>query len=110
VKNSFIVFVALCAVASVAHADDAEAKRRYARGLKAYNLQEFKVALDEFRGAYVEKPDAVFLFNIGQCQRNLGQYDAASAGLCDGLCFGRSPVTHHLDIPVMARKSVGALS
>jgi tetratricopeptide (TPR) repeat protein len=66
------------ATARVASADDAEAKRHYERGMKSYNLQEFDVALREFKGAYVEHPDAAFLYNIAQCQRQLGQYEAAA--------------------------------
>jgi tetratricopeptide (TPR) repeat protein len=59
-------------------ADAGEARRHYDRALKAYNLQEFPTALEEFRGAYVEQPDPSLLFNIGQCQRQLRQYEAAS--------------------------------
>jgi tetratricopeptide (TPR) repeat protein len=63
---------------SVADADGREAKVHYERGMKAYNLQKFDVALSEFQTAYVEHPDPAFLFNIGQCQRQLAQYEAAA--------------------------------
>jgi hypothetical protein len=43
-----------------ANADDGVARKHYERGLKSYNLQEFKVALEEFKAAYVERTDAVF--------------------------------------------------
>jgi hypothetical protein len=46
--------------------------------VKAFNLQEFRVALDDFRAAYTEQPDPIFLFNIAQAQRNLTQYEAAA--------------------------------
>jgi tetratricopeptide (TPR) repeat protein len=48
------------------------------RGMKAYNLQRFEVALSEFQAAYEQQPDPAFLFNIGQAQRQRGQYEAAS--------------------------------
>jgi tetratricopeptide (TPR) repeat protein len=73
-----IVIALLLAISIPARADDAEARRHYDRALRAYNLQEFKIALDEFRGAYNEKPDPAFLFNIGQSQRQLGMYEAAA--------------------------------
>lgn len=66
----------LCAVG---HADEGEAKMHYDRAMKAYNaLQDFRGALHEFQAAYVEKPDPAFLFNIAQCQRQLGAYEAAA--------------------------------
>ncbi|HET9626104.1 MAG TPA: tetratricopeptide repeat protein, partial [Kofleriaceae bacterium] len=34
-------------------------------------------ALDEYQKAFDAKPIPAFLFNIGQCYRNLGDYDAA---------------------------------
>jgi tetratricopeptide (TPR) repeat protein len=59
-------------------ADSDKAREHYSRGMKAYNLQEWGVALTEFKAAYLEKEDSAFLFNIGQCQRQLGQYEAAA--------------------------------
>ncbi len=64
----------------VAHADDpAEraAKRHYERGQKLFNLQKFDEALEQFQQAYDAKPIPDFLFNIGQCHRNLGDYESA---------------------------------
>src|SRR3954471_8651784 len=68
------LFISLAVLCTMAHADEGEAKVHYERATKAYNLQDFKGALHEFQTAYVEQPDAAFLFNIGQCQRQLGQY------------------------------------
>jgi tetratricopeptide (TPR) repeat protein len=68
------------ALVHVAHADDpAEraAKRAYERGKKLFNLQKFDEALDQFQKAYDAQPIPDFMFNIGQCQRNLGDFDAA---------------------------------
>ncbi|MGE0546486.1 MAG: tetratricopeptide repeat protein [Kofleriaceae bacterium] len=68
--------------ASRAHAEDEatrEAKRRYDRASKLFDLGRFADALPEFEAAYEAKPLPDFLFNIGQCQRNMGDYDAAIA-------------------------------
>lgn len=70
--------VGMLFLSALAYADNDEAKTRYEHGMKAYNLQDFKGALHEFQAAYVEKPDAALLFNIGQAQRQLGQYGAAA--------------------------------
>ena len=65
----------------VAHAQsDPEmraAKRHYDRGEKLFALGKFSDALDAYQAAYDEKPFPAFLFNIGQCHRNLGDYEAA---------------------------------
>jgi tetratricopeptide (TPR) repeat protein len=72
-----VTVLALCLTCGAARADVTEAKKHYERGMKSYNLQSFSDALREFKIAYVELPDAAFLFNIAQCQRQLGQYEAA---------------------------------
>jgi tetratricopeptide (TPR) repeat protein len=78
------LLLALCltllAVVRVAHAEDPDmraAKRHYDRGQKLFALQKFDEALDQFQQAFDAKPIPDFLFNIGQCHRNLGDYDAA---------------------------------
>ena len=57
-----------------AHADDAHARARAAfkSGSQHYNLGEFQQALESFRDAYRNYDDPSFLFNIGQCERQLG--------------------------------------
>ncbi len=75
-----LLTVAVPPATRVAHAEDAaerSAKRHYDRGKKLYNLQKFEEALAEFQKAYDASPLPGFLFNIGQCQRNLGDYKAA---------------------------------
>lgn len=57
--------------------DKATAKAAYRRGLQHYNLDEIEQALVAFREAYRAFEDPIFLFNIGQCQRRLGQHQAA---------------------------------
>jgi tetratricopeptide (TPR) repeat protein len=82
--RAIFTLLALClaCVASVrtAHAEDAAmraAKRHYERGQKLFALQKFDEALDQFQQAFDAKPIPDFLFNIGQCQRNLGDYESA---------------------------------
>jgi tetratricopeptide (TPR) repeat protein len=76
---ALLIAAALFVTAPItAFADGDQAKKHYERALKKYNLQDFSTALEEFKAAYEEKPDPAFLFNIAQCQRQLGQYDAAA--------------------------------
>ena len=53
------------------------AKRHFERGEKLFALGKFDEALDEYQKAFDAKPLPGFLFNIGQCYRNLGDYDQA---------------------------------
>lgn len=55
----------------------AAAKAHYATGVRHFDLSEFDKALAEFKDAYRNKPDPVFLYNIGQCHRKLGHTDEA---------------------------------
>jgi tetratricopeptide (TPR) repeat protein len=74
-----VVLVVTLAAATAARADNsADAKQHYQRGVTAYNLQRFDVALKEFQAAYENRPEPVFLFDIAQTQRQLGDYDAAT--------------------------------
>jgi tetratricopeptide (TPR) repeat protein len=73
-----VVFVAV--PVRVAHADDPatrSARRHFERGEKLFALGKFDVALDEYQTAFDAKPLPAFLYNIGQCYRNLGDYDQA---------------------------------
>jgi tetratricopeptide (TPR) repeat protein len=54
-----------------------EAKARFVSGQSHYNLNEFNEALRDFKEAYRLFPDPVFLFNLGQCERQLGHHDEA---------------------------------
>jgi tetratricopeptide (TPR) repeat protein len=78
-----LIVVALLGVALVAapaRADDAAtktAKRHYERGEKLFALGKFDKALDEYQQAFDAKPLPDFLYNIGQCYRNLGDLDQA---------------------------------
>lgn len=56
----------------------AQARKLFRDGMARYNLNQFKEALDRFQAAYLAEPDPVFLFNIGQCFRNLSDYGNAA--------------------------------
>jgi len=66
-------FVVLMVCAHAASADDrARARTAFRAGSQHYNLGEFQQALDSFREAYRKYEDPSFLFNIAQCERQLG--------------------------------------
>jgi tetratricopeptide (TPR) repeat protein len=72
----FLGFVA----ARTAYAEDKatrDAHRHYDKAEKLFALGRFDQALDEYEAAYEAKPLPGFLCNLGQCHRNLGDYDAA---------------------------------
>ncbi len=58
--------------------EEGEAERVFEEATKQYNLGNFQVALKGYQKAYDLLPLPAFLFNIGQCYRNLGQYDRAT--------------------------------
>jgi len=59
--------------AGVAHADNKQvAKEAFVEGSRQYELGDFKAALDAFKRAYLNYEEPAFLFNIAQCQRQLG--------------------------------------
>jgi tetratricopeptide (TPR) repeat protein len=63
-----------------AHAEDKAtktARKHYEKGQKLFALRRFDEALVAYEAAFEAKPLPGFLFNIGQCHRNLGDYDAA---------------------------------
>jgi tetratricopeptide (TPR) repeat protein len=79
--HRLLLAIAVAAIAArVAWADDPalrEAKLHFERGEKLYALTRFSDAIDEYQKAFDAKPLPDFLFNIGQCYRNLGDYDSA---------------------------------
>ncbi len=62
-------------------ADDAiaqkSARRHFKKGEKLYALGRFAEALVEYQAAFEAYPAPEFLFDIGQCHRNLKHYDEA---------------------------------
>lgn len=53
------------------------AKQHYLQGEAYFKSKNFSEAMDEYQKGYLEKPDPVFIFNIAQCQRLLGNSSAA---------------------------------
>jgi hypothetical protein len=64
-------------VAVAADSDKAVARGHYETATRLYELREYGKALDEYKAAYLAKPDPAFLFNIGQCHRKLGNTSEA---------------------------------
>ena len=58
-------------------AQEKSARRHYDRAEKQFALGKFDEALEQYQKAYDADPRAGFLFNIGQCHRNLGDYESA---------------------------------
>ena len=85
VRLGWALTTLVLAIAGPAWADDPkqEAKARYTTAQSHYNLNEFQEALQDFKEAYRLFPDAVFLFNVAQCERQLGNLD-------EGIKFYRS--------------------
>jgi hypothetical protein len=69
------VVVAVCGAlalpAEAGESDKAVARAHYETATRLYEVREYADALKEYKAAYVAKPDAAFLFNIGQCFRKM---------------------------------------
>jgi tetratricopeptide (TPR) repeat protein len=63
--------------ASAAPDAKAVAKAHYEAATRLYDVHEYGEALNEYKAGYLAKPDASFLFNIGQCYKRLGKPDQA---------------------------------
>jgi len=75
-----VVCLAVAAPSRQVRADDPAtraARRHFERGEKLFALGKFDEALEEYQTAFDAKPLPGFLYNIGQCYRNLGDYDQA---------------------------------
>lgn len=75
-----MVCFAVAVPSRTASADDPAtraARRHFERGEKLFALGRFDDALDEYQSAFDAKPLPGFLYNIGQCYRNLADYDQA---------------------------------
>jgi len=90
-RTTTLVTLFLAIVAAVpaprAHADDEpaavpdeatrQARQHFDAAERLFALGRFTEALREYEAAFEAKPLPAFLFNIGQCHRNLGDYAAA---------------------------------
>ncbi|MSP61949.1 MAG: tetratricopeptide repeat protein [Myxococcales bacterium] len=75
-----VALVALLATVGNARADDEDAKKaraHYTAATRYYNVGDFRQALESFKQAYIARADAVFLFNMGQCYRQMGEPEGA---------------------------------
>lgn len=75
-----LLVTAVAPGARVAHAEDAatkKAKEHFFKGEKLFALGRFEEARDEYEAAFEAKPLPEFLYNIGQCHRNLGDFESA---------------------------------
>lgn len=71
------LIVVLSLVTGATPSSGAEARRLYADAKVAYDAGKFEEALAGFQAAYTHAPLPGFLFNLGQCERQLGHYDRA---------------------------------
>ncbi len=72
-RFSLMVVALIALTGGGAHADDrARARAAFKTASQHYNLGEFEQALASFREAYRYVDDPSFLFNIAQCERQLG--------------------------------------
>lgn len=73
-----LAFVPVAAAQPKKTADEQAARALFADGQKAYDLGEFDRALTLYSDAYKLKPLPGFLFNIGQCHKQLGNFERAA--------------------------------
>jgi tetratricopeptide (TPR) repeat protein len=72
-----VLVLSVVVSSGAAFADPGDAKARYVSAQSHYNLNEFAEALTDFKEAYRLYPDPAFLFNIAQCERQLGDFEEA---------------------------------
>src|SRR5688572_26313322 len=75
------VGVVLCLAASPAlgqpNNDPVTAQAKYEEAERFYKLGEYEVALPLYRDSFLLSGEPELLFNIGQCNRQLGRYEEA---------------------------------
>jgi len=71
------VVAVLAGPALGADGDKAAARAHFEAATRLYDIHEYAKALEEYKEAYLAKPDPAFLFNVGQCYRKLGKLDKA---------------------------------
>jgi hypothetical protein len=76
--RALLAFILLTSAVPAFAADDkAAAKEAYESGRRHYDLGEYDEALTQFKKAYLNYAEPVFLFNIAICYRQLGDNKAA---------------------------------
>jgi tetratricopeptide (TPR) repeat protein len=53
--------------------DAGQSRLHFERGRRYFQVDEYRKAIEEFKAAHVEKPDAAFLYDIAECHRRLGE-------------------------------------
>lgn len=101
VIHRVLLLLAVLSLAHLAHADSntAKAKQLYDEGKTNYDLGHYDEALTAFEMAYRIRHDSAFLFNIGQCQRNLKRYEDAQRTF-------RAYLRETPDLPTAAREQI----
>src|SRR5258707_15617719 len=74
---TLLLLFALVAPARATPEGKARAREAYRLATQHYNLGEYPEALKQFKEAYRLFEDASFLFNIGQCHRQMGNKQEA---------------------------------
>jgi tetratricopeptide (TPR) repeat protein len=74
---AMVLFLCRPAAAEISEEDKAKAREHFKQGKVALEIGRFAVALKEFEAGYKLAHLPAFLFNIGQCHRNLENYEKA---------------------------------
>lgn len=100
------IVVLLTAATSTSQAQTADAtakaKQLYDDAVTNYNLGHYDEALASFEKAYRLRHDPIFLFNLGQCQRQLRRYEDAERSY-------RAYLRESTDVPPATRAQVEKL-
>jgi tetratricopeptide (TPR) repeat protein len=67
-----LVALLVCATRPALADDRAAAQQAYAEGKRLYDVGDYSAALAAFKRAYLSFEEPTFLFNMAQCQRQLG--------------------------------------
>src|SRR5262249_49096079 len=79
VQGTMSLQVVLLVALAASHPDPKQlARHHFERAEKLYAVEKFEAALGEYEAAYQAEPLPGFLFNIGQCYRNLGNWRQAT--------------------------------
>jgi len=73
----FAVLAARLSSAGEAAAEERPGRALFERAESKFNVGRFDEALVDYQAAYDAEPLPAFLFNIGQCYRNMGNYERA---------------------------------
>ena len=78
--RNLLLLICLVAIAPSAGAEDrTKAQQAFTEGRQHFDLGEYKEALESFKLAYRNFEDPTILFNIAQCERQLGHKEEAVA-------------------------------